>query len=318
MANGSLDFEKPLVELETRIQELRHFTKEKKIDFSEEIATLEKKAEKLRREIFENLTPWQRVMIARHPKRPLALDYIQRIFTDFVELHGDRNYRDDTSIVGGIAMLDGKPVTIIAEQKGKDTKENIARNFGMPFPEGYRKALRLMKQAEKFGRSIVAFIDTPGAFPGLEGEKRGQAEAIARNLLEMARLRVPVVCVVIGEGGSGGALAIGVGNRILMLENAVYSVISPESCAAILWRDTVYARDAAEALKMMASDLIKLGVVDEAIGEPLGGAHRDYDEAAARVKEALVRHLSELSAFPPEELVNQRYQKFRGIGQFAG
>ena len=234
MANGNLDFERPLVELESRIEELRRFTKEKGIDLSEEIATLEKKACELQGEIYSGLTSGQRVQLARHPKRPLALDYINRIFDDFVELHGDRLYRDDRAIVGGLGYLNGIPVTVVAEQKGRDTKENIARNFGMPLPEGYRKALRLMKQAEKFGRPVITFIDTPGAFPGLEAEERGQAEAIAVNLMYMSRLQVPVIVVVIGEGGSGGALAIGVGDRILMLENSIYSVISPEGCAAIL------------------------------------------------------------------------------------
>lgn len=315
MTNGSLDFEKPLYELEKRIAELRQFTREKDIDFSAEIHSLEQKAESLRRQIYENLTAWQRVLLARHPRRPLSLDYIERIFDDFVELHGDRNYRDDKAIVGGLGLLDGRPVTVISEQKGKDTKENIARSFGWPYPEGYRKALRLMKQAEKFGRPVVTFIDTAGAFPGLEAEERGQAEAIARNLFEMAQLAVPIVCVVLGEGGSGGALAIGVGDRVFMLENAVYSVISPEGCAAILWHDAELKAQAAEALKLTAGDLLNLGVIHGIIPEPVGGAHRDYDEAARNVKEALVRALGELEHKPVDELKAERYAHFRKLGE---
>ncbi len=316
MVNGNLDFEKPLVELESRIAELRRFSKEKNIDLTEEITTLEKKAAKLRHEIYANLTPGQRVQLARHPKRPLALDFINLIFPDFLELHGDRLYRDDHAIIGGLATLEGSPVTVIAEQKGRDTKENIARNFGMPFPEGYRKALRLMKQAEKFGRPIITLIDTPGAFPGLEAEQRGQAEAIAVNLMYMSRLAVPIVVVVIGEGGSGGALAIGVGDRILMLENAQYSVISPEGCAAILWHDASFAPEAAAALKITAKDLFELKVIDEIIPEPLGGAHRDYAETAANVKAAIVRNLQELKKIDVKDLVEQRYAKFRKMGVF--
>lgn len=316
MANGNLDFERPLVELESRIEELRRFTKEKGIDLSEEIATLEKKACELQGEIYSGLTSGQRVQLARHPKRPLALDYINRIFDDFIELHGDRLYRDDRAIVGGIGYLNGIPVTIVAEQKGRDTKENIARNFGMPLPEGYRKALRLMKQAEKFGRPVITFIDTPGAFPGLEAEERGQAEAIAVNLMYMSRLQVPIIVVVIGEGGSGGALAIGVGDRVLMLENSIYSVISPEGCAAILWHDASYAKEAAAALKITAQDLLKLRVIDEIIPEPIGGAHRDYDQAAANVKEAICNNLEELCKYNAENLVEERYVKFRQMGAY--
>lgn len=313
---GVLDFEKPLVELEKRIEELRRFTAEKAIDFSEELQTLEKKAERLRQEIYRDLAPWQRVLLARHPKRPLALDYIPLIFDDFIELHGDRSFRDDKALIGGLAFLEGRPVTIVAEQKGKDTKENLYRNFGMPCPEGYRKALRLMKQAEKFGRPVVSFIDTPGAFPGLQAEERGQAEAIARNLLEMSKLEVPIVAVVIGEGGSGGALAIGVGDRILMLENAIYSVISAEACAAILWRDASYAKEAAAALKLTAQDLLELGVIDEIIPEPLGGAHRGVEVTAKLIKEALVRHINELSELSPQRLVARRYEKYRRMGRW--
>ncbi|MDI3280345.1 MAG: acetyl-CoA carboxylase carboxyltransferase subunit alpha [Bacillota bacterium] len=314
--NGVLDFEKPLVELEKRIEELKRFTAEKAIDFTEELQSLEKKAERLRQEIYQDLDPWQRVLLARHPKRPLALDYIPLIFEDFIELHGDRGFRDDKALIGGLAFLEGRPVTIVAEQKGKDTKENLYRNFGMPCPEGYRKALRLMKQAEKFGRPVISFIDTPGAFPGLQAEERGQAEAIARNLLEMSKLQVPIVAVVIGEGGSGGALAIGVGDRILMLENAVYSVISAEACAAILWRDASYAKEAAAALKLTAQDLLELGVIDEIIPEPLGGAHRGLEVTAKLIKEALVRHLNELSELSPQRLVARRYEKYRRMGRW--
>lgn len=318
MTNGSLDFEKPLHELEKRIAELRQFTKEKDIDLTAEIQTLEQKAESLRQQIYANLTAWQRVLLARHPRRPYALDYIERVFDDFIELHGDRTFRDDKAIVGGLATLAGRPVTVIGEQKGRDTKENIARTFGMPYPEGYRKALRLMQQAEKFGRPIITFIDTPGAFPGLEGEERGQAEAIARNLFVMAQLAVPVICVVIGEGGSGGALAIGVGDRVYILENSVYSVISAEGCAAILWHDAELKAQAAEALKMTAEDLRGLHIVDGIIPEPIGGAHRDYDEAARRVKETLVKALDELSGLPLPELKERRYARYRSMGSFEG
>lgn len=316
MANGNLDFERPLVELESRIEELRNFTKDKNIDLSEEIATLEKKAVKLQAEIYANLTPGQRVQLARHPKRPLALDYITMIFDEFIELHGDRLYRDDQAIVGGLGFLKGAPVTVIAEQKGRDTKENIARNFGMPFPEGYRKALRLMKQAEKFGRPVITFIDTPGAFPGLEAEERGQAEAIAVNLMQMSNLRVPIVVVVIGEGGSGGALAIGVGDRILMLENSIYSVISPEGCAAILWHDASFAKEAASALRITAKDLLELKVIDGIIPEPPGGAHRDPAQAGANLKEAIYKHLQEISQIDINVLVKDRYAKFRRMGAY--
>lgn len=315
MTNGSLDFEKPLYELEKRIAELRQFTSDKEIDFSAEIRTLEEKAESLRQQIYANLTPWQRVLLARHPRRPLSLDYIDRIFDDFLEVHGDRNYRDDKAIVGGIGLLDGRPVTVVAEQKGKDTKENIARSFGWPYPEGYRKAMRLMKQAEKFGRPVVTLIDTAGAFPGLEAEERGQAEAIARNLFEMAQLEVPVICVVIGEGGSGGALAIGVGDRVYMLENAVYSVISPEGCAAILWHDAELKAQAADALHLTAADLLGLGVIHGIIPEPIGGAHRDYDEAARQVKDYLARALGEVGKLSVADLKAQRYAHYRNLGR---
>jgi acetyl-CoA carboxylase carboxyl transferase subunit alpha len=261
-------------------------------------------------------TPWQRVQNARHPKRPHALDYVQRLFTDFQEIHGDRAFGDDAAIVCGPGRLDGTPVMFIGEQKGRDTKQKLLRNFGMPKPEGYRKSLRAMQMAAKFGRPIIAFLDTPGAYPGIDAEERGQAEAIARNLREMARLTVPVISVCIGEGGSGGALALGVGNHVLMLENAVYSVISPESCAAIVWRDSGKAELAAAALKVTAEDLVRLGLVDGIIAEPEGGAHEDWDEAARLLKEQLLKSLDELSRLSPTELVNHRYDKFRAMGNF--
>lgn len=318
MANGHLPFEKPIVELRQKIVELKKFTKEKQIDLSEEIATLEAKAERLEKEIYGNLTPWQRVQIARHASRPTTLDYIQHIFTDFMELHGDRLYGDDPAIVGGIAKLDGMPVTVIGHERGKDTKDKIARNFGMPHPEGYRKALRLMQQANKFDRPIICFIDTQGAHPGIEAEQRGQSEAIARNLREMAGFTVPIVCVVTGEGGSGGALAIGVGNRLLMLEHAYYSVITPEGAAAILWRDASEAQQAAEALRITAQDQLKLGVVDRVIPEPKGGAHRDPETQAAWIKEALLETLNPLMEMDGPSLVKDRHQKYARIGVFAG
>lgn len=318
MANGHLPFEKPIIELRQKIAELKKFTKEKEIDLSDEIATLEAKAERLEKEIYGNLTPWQRVQISRHPSRPTTLDYIQRIFTDFIELHGDRLYGDDPAIVGGIAKLDGMPVTVIGHERGKDTKDKIARNFGMPHPEGYRKALRLMQQADKFGRPIITFIDTQGAHPGIEAEQRGQSEAIARNLREMAGFSVPIVCVVTGEGGSGGALAISVGNRLLMLEHAYYSVITPEGAAAILWRDAAEAQQAAEALRITAQDLSNLGVVDRVIPEPKGGAHRDPDAQAVWIKEALLETLKPLLEMDREALVADRYQKYARIGVFTG
>jgi len=317
VVNGVFEWERPLIELENRIKELQAFTKEKGIDFSEELATLERKADRLRAEIFSNLTPWQRVQLARHPRRPTTLDYINMICTDFVELSGDRCVRDDEAMVGGLALLDGMPVTIIGPQKGRDTKENIRRNFGLPHPEGYRKALRLMQQAEKFGRPIVSLIDVVGAYPGIEAEQRGQGVAIAENIRRMSFLRVPIVCVITGEGGSGGALAIGVGDRVLMMENAWYSVISPEMCAEILWKDTGRAPDAAAVLKIGAQDLLELGVIDEVIPEPLGGAHRDREQAAQRLKEAVVRHLRELLPLSGDELIHRRLEKYRRMGRLA-
>lgn len=318
MANDyTLDFERPLLELERRIDEFRRFDEEKGLDISSEITTLENRSRELSAEIYGNLTRWQRVQIARHPKRPMALDYIPLLFQDFLEFHGDRTFRDDRAIVGGIARFGGAPVTVIAEQKGRDTKENLMRNFGMPYPEGYRKALRLMRQAEKFARPIICLVDTQGAYPGVEAEERGVAQAIAVNLLEMSRLTVPVVVTVIGEGGSGGALGIAVGNRILVLENAYYSVITPESCAAIIWRDASKAAEASEALRLSASDLLALGVIDEVIAEPPGGAHRSPSITAENMHEALYRHLSELLQMSPQQLLDDRYAKFRAMGRFV-
>lgn len=314
---GELPFEKPLVELHDKIKELRRFTEEKGIDFSDEVKRLEQKAKELADQIYGNLTPWQRVQLARHPERPTTLDYIQLLFTDFMEIHGDRLFGDDQAIVGGIARLDGRPVTIIGNQKGKDTKDNIRRNFGMAHPEGYRKALRIMEQANKFGRPIICFINTSGAYPGKAAEERGQSEAIARNLRQMATFGVPIICVVIGEGGSGGALAIGVGNRVFMLENSYYSVIAPESAAAILWRDSSLGLRAAETMKITAPDLLQLGVIDGIIPEPFGGAHRDVAKQAESVKNVLVEQLEQLSQLSPDELVQDRYEKFKQIGEYA-
>lgn len=308
-----LDFEKPLVELEQKIRELKEYSTER-VDFSSEIKKLEKKADKLREEIFSNLTRWQRTQLARHVNRPFTLDYVRHIFTDWFEVHGDRNFRDDPAIVCGFARFDGKPCCVIGHQKGRDTKEKVYRNFGMPNPEGYRKALRVMQMAEQFGLPIFTFVDTPGAFPGIGAEERGQAEAIARNLREMAALTVPVIVTVTGEGGSGGALAIAVGNRVLMMEYSVYAVISPEGCAAILWSDGTKGPQAAEALKLTATDILSLGcVIDDVIPEPVGGAHNDHPLAAASVKKYLKKHLDELQKLSPEELVEQRYQKFRAM-----
>ncbi len=310
------EWEKPLEELENRIKELRQFIQEQGIDFSQELTELERKAERQRKEIYERLTPWQRVMMARHPKRPTMLDYTKLVFDEFLELHGDRTMRDDGAIVGGIALLDGEPVTVVGPQKGRDTKENVARNFGLPHPEGYRKALRLMKQAEKFGRPIISLIDVVGAYPGLAAEERGQGLVIAECIEQMSFLRVPIVCAITGEGGSGGALAIGVGNRILMLEHAWYSVISPEMCANILWKDSSRASEAAEMLKLTATDLMRFGIVDDIVTEPLGGAHRDHEAMGRQLKSFLKRHLAELRRLSPDQLVEQRLQRFRSIGEF--
>ncbi|MGE5704615.1 MAG: acetyl-CoA carboxylase carboxyl transferase subunit alpha [Clostridia bacterium] len=314
---GELPFEKPLVELQEKIKELRRFTEEKGIDFSDEVIRLEQKAKEMAEQIYGQLTPWQRVQIARHPARPTTLDFIQLIFTDFMEMHGDRLFGDDLAIVGGIAKFNGRPVTVIGHQKGKDTKENIARNFGHAHPEGYRKALRLMQQADKFGRPIICFINTAGAYPGKTAEERGQSEAIARNLREMAGFGVPILCVVIGEGGSGGALAISVGNRIYMLENSTYSVISPEGAAALLWKDAGLAMRAAETMKITAPDLMELGVIDAVIEEPFGGAHKDVAKQAELIREALVAGLEQLAGMTPKELIQDRYEKFKQIGQYG-
>ncbi|MBI3398906.1 MAG: acetyl-CoA carboxylase carboxyltransferase subunit alpha [Deltaproteobacteria bacterium] len=311
-----LEFEKPVVELEKKIEGLKALAAEKKVDNSGEIERLSMDIMQLKAEIFSNITPWQITQLARHPLRPYTLDYIPRIFSDFIELHGDRNFRDDPAIIGGLAMLGNEPVMVIGHQKGRTTKEKVFRNFGMPNPEGYRKAVRLMSMAERLKKPIITFIDTPGAFPGIGAEERGQAEAIAKNLMVMSRLKVPIIAVVIGEGGSGGALAIGVGNRILMLEYATYSVISPEGCAAILWKDGSKADIAAKALKITAKDLHKLGVIDEIVKEPLGGAHQDIDAMAKNLKEALVRFLQELKEIPQGELIERRYTKYRKIGKF--
>lgn len=311
-----LSFEKPLIELRKKIEELKKFTSEEGIDFSSEIIELEKKAEKLGKEIYGHLTPWQKTQLARHPQRPTTLDYIEHIFSDFIELHGDRLFGDDAAIVSGIAKFNGKPVTVIGHQKGKDTKDNIMRNFGMPHPEGYRKALRLMGQAEKFKRPIVLFIDTPGAYPGIAAEERGQSEAIARNLREMALLKVPVICIVTGEGGSGGALALGVGNHLYMLENAIYSVISPEGAAALLWKDATQATKAANAMKITAKDALGFGIIEDIIPEPLGGAHKDVKVQSSEIKKYIDRSLAQLDSLSEDELIEQRYQKFRQIGQF--
>ena len=310
-----LEFEKPIVELESKIQELTAFSSDT-VDLKAEVAKLEKKAEKMREEIFSSLSRWQTAQVARHSNRPFALDYIKLIFTDFIELHGDRNFGDDHAIVGGLARLDGEPVMVIGHQKGRDTKEKVFRNFGMPHPEGYRKALRLMEMAERFNLPIITLVDTPGAFPGIGAEERGQAEAIARNLRDMSRLSVPIIVTVTGEGGSGGALGIAVGDRILMLEFSIYSVISPEGCAAILWSDGTRGADAAEALKLTAGDIKELEVIDEIVKEPLGGAHRDPKAPAQNLHEALTRNLRELREVPAERLVEERYQKFRKMSRF--
>ncbi len=313
---GWLVFEKPLVELEQRIDELRSFADSQNIDVARELKRLEGKAEGLRQEIYGKLSRWQVTQIARHPKRPYTLDYIKHFGIDFTELHGDRRYGDDEAIVGGIGFWAGRKVVIIGHQKGRDTKENIRRNFGMAHPEGYRKALRLMHLAARFNRPIITFVDTPGAYPGIGAEERGQAEAIALNLLEMARLPVPIISTVIGEGGSGGALAVAVCDRILMMQYSIYSVISPEGCASILYRDAAKAPQAAEAMKVTAPDLMELGVIDEIVTEPIGGAHRDPQRAAKTLEKVIDRHLTELEAIPPAELVERRLEKFMAMGMY--
>ncbi len=309
-----LEFEKPILELENRIAELR--ASEEPLEARDEIAKLEERLARQQQRVYSGLTAWQRAQIARHPKRPHTLDLVNLLLDDWVELHGDRVFGDDKAIVGGLATFDGEPVVLIGHQKGRDTRENIARNFGMPHPEGYRKALRLMQLAGKFGKPIITFIDTPGAYPGLGAEERGQAEAIARNLREMAGLPTPVICVVTGEGGSGGALAIGVGNRVLMLEYAIYSVISPEGCAAILWGDAAKAPEAAELMRVTAPDLQKLGVIDAIVPEPIGGAHRNWEATAASLRAALRDQLWQLKSKSEAELIEERHEKFRRIGVF--
>ena len=312
-----LDFEKPILELQRRLQDLKNHSDEHRLDFESEVESMEAKIRETRREIYDNLTAWQRVQIARHVQRPFALDYINRCFTDWVELHGDRIFGDDKAMPCGLARIGQRRCVVIAQQKGRDTKENVLRNFGCAYPEGYRKALRMMRMAEKFRMPIICIIDTPGAYPGIGSEERHIAEAIAVNLREMMILNVPIIAVVIGEGGSGGALGIGVADRVLILENAYYSVISPEACSAILWKDRKHAPEAAEALKLTADDLMRLGVVDEVVAEPEGGAHRDHDSAAAHLGGALRRNLERLTALPVDELLNKRYDKFRHLGNFA-
>ncbi len=316
MADITLEFEKPIVELEKKLIEWKKLSQSNNIDAGKEIAALSEKLESTKKEIYSKMTPWQRVQLARHPKRPYTLDYINEVFTDFLEFHGDRRYRDDAAIVGGFAKLDGQSVMVIGTQKGRETKENVYRNFGCPHPEGYRKALRLMQIAEKANVPIVTFIDTPGAFPGVASEERHIGEAIAVNLREMFDLSVPIVCVVIGEGGSGGALGIGVGNKVLIMENAYYSVITPEGCAAILWNDRAYSETAAKALKLSGKDLLKLGIVDGVISEPLGGAHRNYSKAANEVKTVVLKNIKQLKKLSIEKLKEQRYKRFRSIEFF--
>ncbi len=311
-----LDFEKPIIELEKKIDELKGFTTREDIDMSGEVKKLETKLSHIKKEIYENLTSWQRVQLARHPKRPYTLDYIEMLMTDFIEIHGDRHFADDKSIIGGLATINGEKIMIIGHQKGRDTKENLNRNFGSPHPEGYRKAMRLMNIAEKFSIPVVTLIDTPGAYPGIGAEERGQAEAIAYNLREMATLQTPIIIFVIGEGGSGGALGIGVGDKMYVLENAYYSVISPEGCAAILWKERSRSPDAAKALKLTAKDLFDMGIIDGIIREPLGGAHRNPQEAGANIKAAIIKDIEALKKIPKSKLIEMRYAKFRSIGIF--
>ena len=312
-----LEFEQPIAELEAKIDELRYIGDDADVNINDEVAKLEAKSQALTETIFSSLTPWQISQLARHPQRPYMLDYVVRMFSDFQELHGDRCFADDHAIIGGIGRLDGTPVMVIGQQKGRDTKEKLHRNFGMPRPEGYRKALRLMQMAERFGLPLLTFIDTPGAYPGIGAEERGQSEAIARNLFVMSKLHTPVICTVIGEGGSGGALAIGVGDRTLMLQYSTYSVISPEGCASILWKSAEKAEDAAEALGITSSRLLELGLIDRIISEPLGGAHRNVDVMAERLGKALSEELERLVKLAPDELIENRYQRLMAYGQFT-
>lgn len=316
MAKTVLEFEKPIIELEQKMEEMRKYADNP--DIALEIGKIEKRVNQLQLTVYAGLTRWQKVQLARHPDRPYTLDYIGLMAKDFVELHGDRHYRDDKAVVGGFAHIDDRKIMLIGHQKGRDTKSNVYRNFGMPNPEGYRKALRLMKLAEKFRIPVVTLLDTPGAFPGLEAEERGQAEAIARNLLEMARLRVPIVVAIIGEGASGGALGIGIGDRILMMENSWYSVISPESCSSILWRSWDFKEQAAEALQLTAPDLKKQGIIDEIMPEPLGGAHRNPEQAARVLKDAILQELKQLAKIKPEKLLERRIEKFSAMGVWVG
>jgi len=312
----SLDFEKPIMELERKIEELKGLTAEEGLDLTEEVSRLQSRLRKLEKDILSHLTPWQKVQLARHPNRPKSLDLTELIFDDFLILHGDRLYSDDQAIVGGLARLGEEKLVFIGHQKGKSIKENLFRNFGMAHPEGYRKAQRLMNLAEKFRRPVLTFVDTPGAYPGIEAEERGQAEAIAANLERMSQLRVPILVIIIGEGGSGGALGIGVGDKILMLENTIYSVISPEGCAAILWKNQEKVKEAAKALRLTSKDLLNLKLIDEIIPEPVGGAHRNVEQTALNIKKAIIKHLGELKRMSPEELVKKRYEKYRRIGKF--
>jgi len=315
MPKTVLEFEKPILELEKKIEEMKSVMQD--LDIGGEIAALETRIDELRRSVYSNLTRWQKVQLARHPDRPYTLDYISRVFTDFTELHGDRRFADDKAIVGGFAQLEGRTVMVIGHQKGRDTKSNLYRNLGMANPEGYRKALRLMETAAKFGKPVITLIDTPGAYPGIEAEERGQAEAIARNLFVMSQLPVPIIVAIIGEGASGGALGIGVGDRILMLENTWYSVIAPESCSSILWRSWDYKEQAAEALRLTAPDLLEEGIIDRIVPEPLGGAHRNPSEAARLLKEALSEELASLLKIKPDQLVIRRIRKFSAMGKVA-
>ncbi len=311
-----LDFEQPIAELEAKIEELRHVGNDKEININEEISRLKKRSSELTESIFSSLSSWQVSQLSRHPQRPYTQDYINRIFTDFEELHGERYFADDAAIIAGIARIDDIPVAVIGHQKGRDTKDRIKRNYGMPKPEGYRKALRIMKLAERFGLPVLTFIDTPGAYPGIDAEERGQSEAIARNLMEMSELKTPIVATVIGEGGSGGALAIGVADRLLMLQYSTFSVISPEGCASILWKSADKAKDAAEIMGITAPRLSELGLIDRIVNEPLGGAHRNFDEAAKEMKSVLLEELKQLNQFPTSEIVSQRQEKLRKIGEF--
>ncbi|HFL6375887.1 TPA: acetyl-CoA carboxylase carboxyltransferase subunit alpha [Staphylococcus aureus] len=311
-----LDFEKPLFEIRNKIESLKESQDKNDVDLQEEIDMLEASLEQETKKIYTNLKPWDRVQIARLQERPTTLDYIPYIFDSFMELHGDRNFRDDPAMIGGIGFLNGRAVTVIGQQRGKDTKDNIYRNFGMAHPEGYRKALRLMKQAEKFNRPIFTFIDTKGAYPGKAAEERGQSESIATNLIEMASLKVPVIAIVIGEGGSGGALGIGIANKVLMLENSTYSVISPEGAAALLWKDSNLAKIAAETMKITAHDIKQLGIIDDVISEPLGGAHKDIEQQALAIKSAFVEQLDSLESLSRDEIANDRFEKFRNIGSY--